>query len=132
MDKTTVRKYRTNGTSIERSARALEALNTFVQRHGTALVPTTAVQDGYKLGAWVAYARARHRGGLMTEELAELLENLPGWQWGPLPPGPGSKNDRNREILEKVSSGLSLSQVATEYGVSRQRIHQIVKRDTAE
>lgn len=117
---------------MERSSRALEALNSFVQENGTAFVPTTKIQNGYKLGAWVTYIRRRYRDGAVTQELGDRLESLPGWTWGPLSPGPGAKIDRNREILEKVNSGLSLSQVATEYGVSRQRVHQIVKRDTAE
>ena len=34
---------------------------------------------------------------------------------------------RNAEILSKYNNGSSLSGIAKEFGLSRQRIHQIVK-----
>jgi DNA-binding CsgD family transcriptional regulator len=55
-----------------------------------------------------------------------LLAGLPGWEWGPLPPGPASKDNRDQEILELRKSGLSLQQIADRYNISRQRVHQIV------
>jgi hypothetical protein len=115
---------------MKRSARALEALSSFVAQNGTALVPTQHVQDGYRLGSWVTYIRSRQRSGNVDQELGNYLESLPGWTWGPLPPGPGAKVDRNVEIIDRASKGESLSHLASEYGVSRQRIHQIVKRST--
>jgi hypothetical protein len=38
------------------------------------------------------------------------------------------KIKRNKEIIEKVESGISLTQLAEEYGISKQRIHQIHER----
>lgn len=124
----TVRKYNVSGTGTKRSARALDALDAYVTEHGTALVPTTHVQDGYNLGSWVTYIRSRYRKGSVKQELVRYLESLPGWNWGPLSPGPGAKTDRNVQIIERINEGQSLALVANEFGVTRQRIHQIVKR----
>lgn len=38
------------------------------------------------------------------------------------------KFERNKEIVDKVESGISLTQLAKDYNVSRQRIHQIYSR----
>ncbi|MGO9747678.1 MAG: Helicase associated domain protein [Mycobacterium sp.] len=54
-------------------------LQKFVDREGHARVPSGHVEDGVKLGAWVAEQRAE-RGNLSPERVARL-EALPGWSW---------------------------------------------------
>ena len=87
-----------------------EALKTYQQRYGDALVPTGHLEflDGgaeVNLGHWVSYMRTRYRQGLLSDRRVKLLEKVPSWTWGPVRPGPKSKNivvDRNNKIkIEK-------------------------------
>lgn len=102
-----------------------------------------------KLGSFVSYLRqrrrklredrdiARNRGDsaavrklesnlVKFREREEALESIPGWEWGPLRPGPASKAARNREIQRLYSGGARVKALADTYELSRQRIHQIV------
>ena len=36
---------------------------------------------------------------------------------------------RNRQIVDRYAAGGTLAEVATEFGISRQRVHQIISRD---
>lgn len=64
----------------------------------------------------------------MAADKVEILENLAGWTWGPLKPGPATNFNRNSEILQMRSQGMTLRQIADSYDLSRQRVHQIVKK----
>ena len=39
------------------------------------------------------------------------------------------KTDRNNELYELRKQGLTLQEIGKKYGVSRQRVHRIIKRD---
>lgn len=108
----------------------LEALIAFTRREGHARVPVAHIEllEGrpIKLGPWVGYIRQRYRRGGLDESRAEKLAGLPGWEWGPLPPGPATKPDRDKQIMEMREAGLSLQQIADGFRISRQRVHQIV------
>lgn len=80
------------------------------------------------LGAWVGYARQRKKKNQLSEKRIIELEELPGWNWGPLRPGPATDKNRNKNILDMRAAGKSLRQIADEFDLSRQRIHQIVKK----
>lgn len=54
-------------------------LKKFVDREGQARVPSGHIQDGVKLGGWIAEQRAERRN-LSPERVAQL-EALPGWSW---------------------------------------------------
>jgi len=56
-------------------------LKRFVEREGHARVPTYHVEDGFKLGQWVAHRRIDHRRGILEPERQRRLEALPGWTW---------------------------------------------------
>ncbi len=56
------------------------------------------------------------------------LEQFPDWNWGPLKPGRKVEQQRDVEIIEARESGQKLEQIAERYNLSRQRVHQIVKR----
>ena len=108
----------------------ITALTQFMYREGHPDVPAIHVEilDGQevKLGSWVGYVRQRYRQGLLPEERFEALSLIPGWQWGPLKPGPKSQHERNKRILEERRAGRSLQQIADVHGLTRQRIHQII------
>jgi len=115
--------------------RYYSALIQYQKRFGDALVPSGHVEflesgEELSLGNWVSYMRTRYRQNALSEERIKQLESVPTWNWGPVRPGPKSRDTvmiRNNEICFMYSSGKSLSKIAKAYGLSRQRIHQIVK-----
>lgn len=109
----------------------IRALKTFVTRTGTARVPRNHVEatDGGEipLGAWVSYVRHRYRKGHLSEAQVQELLTLPNWQWGPFTPGRKSDSERDAAIRQRFSNGETLKQIASEYNLTRQRVHQIVR-----
>lgn len=109
----------------------LVALRQFAEREGHCNVPAVHTElVGEKevtLGAWVGYVRQRRRKNQLSEDRAAQIQAVPGWQWGPLKPGPATDMNRNSEILEMRAAGHSLRQIADKFDLSRQRVHQIVK-----
>jgi hypothetical protein len=123
-------------TNNDRWTRYTTALTQYAQRTGHARVPAThtetlhpdsPAEDRVKLGAWVAYVRQRYRAGLLTVQRAEELSSVPGWEWGPLRPGPSADHARNMRIRTLRAEGVSLQKIGDEFGLSRQRVHQIVR-----
>lgn len=112
--------------SVLRAAHFLAALDAYVGREGTARVPTEHIEDGVRLGPWVSSVRQRYHQGKLDSYLVQALESRPGWEWGPLRPGPEAMTDRNTEIRQLRSEGMSLKDIGERFGLSRQRVHQIV------
>ena len=108
----------------------VRALNQFRLREGHCVVPAIHVEllDGKELsvGNWVNYTRQWLRKGELPPERVRSLEMFPGWEWGPLRPGPRRKETRDKDIRQARLRGQSLSQIADTFGLSRQRVHQIV------
>lgn len=127
------------------------ALEQYADREGHCRVPALHVEvlEGMevKLGSFVSYQRQRRRrlGGAISRstdvanyddrlstaydkfvERKVVLETVPGWEWGPLRPGPASKAIRNDEIQRQYQEGAQVKTLADQYDLSRQRIHQIV------
>ena len=129
------------------------ALKQYAEREGHCRVPALHVEvlEGMeiKLGSFVSYQRQRRRRledavshtrgvtdtaafGRLSQtydkfvERKEVLETVPGWEGGPLRPGPASKAIRNDEIQRLYHSGTQVKTLADQYDLSRQRIHQIV------
>lgn len=119
----------------DRFIRYIKALNQFRLRNGHCEVPASHIEilqiDGstfseeVRLGAWVGYIRQRQRKNQLPVDRVEALNQVPGWVWGPLKPGPRTDLSRNREILAARRRGESLQQIADKFDLSRQRIHQI-------
>ena len=110
----------------------IEALRKYAATHGTCAVPHTyrhTYPDGSSilLGRWVAYLRGRRAMGALTPDRIAALEAIPGWSWEPRRPGPKGETARNAEIKTLRAAGASLGSLAETYGLSRQRIHQIVQ-----
>lgn len=108
------------------------ALAQYAARTGTTRVPSTHREpfegQSVPLGAWVSAQRRRGRAGLLSAGRHAKLAGLADWAWGPLPPGPNCHDERNAAILARRAEGASFGAIATEYGLTRQRVHQIVTR----
>jgi hypothetical protein len=120
----------TSSTYQSRFEQHIEALRQYVAEHGTCEVPHSYVyQKGggasIALGRWVAYVRGRFRSGRVPQDRAAALQAIPGWTWEARKPGPPAKTERNAEIRRLRDSGISLETIAMNYGLSKQRIHQI-------
>jgi hypothetical protein len=117
----------------EKWTRNIRALEYFVNQNGHALVPaSTKVEvDGVvvSLGSWVSYLRMKYRSGRLTHDRKTQLEQFPRWSWGPCKPGPVGDAKRDEAMLLARNSGRSLQSIADEYGLSRQRVHQIIRRN---
>ena len=111
----------------------VNALRQFSNREGHCRVPAIHVEilEGKEinLGAWVGYTRQRYKRQELSPDRINAISEIPGWEWGPLKPGPATDMIRNSEIFELRRSGLSLRQIADKFDLSRQRIHQIVKSE---
>jgi hypothetical protein len=119
----------------ERWKKHYNALIQYYNRYGDAMPPsghTEFLPDGEEinLGNWVSYMRTRYKQQALPDDRIAMLSALPSWEWGPVRPGPKSKTEviiRNTDILARHKSGMPLSSIAKQYGLSRQRVHQIVK-----
>jgi hypothetical protein len=58
-----------------------EALVSYVQREGHAVVPIDDVEGDFKLGAWVGQQRTAYKDGHIRPDRAERLQSLQGWCW---------------------------------------------------
>lgn len=119
-------------TNEARWTRYYTAILQYATRTGTARVPTnhTETIDGgavVALGSWVGYIRQRQRAGLLSADRVEALNQIPGWFWEALRPGPPTDAQRDSEILSLRQQGVSLQEIGDRFGLSRQRVHQIVK-----
>lgn len=83
------------------------------------------------LGAWVAYTRQRQRAGTLSADRIATLTDFPGWKWDKQQPGRRYDKNRDSTIIERYKSGSSAKTLAQEFGLSRQRVHQIVRRSIA-
>jgi hypothetical protein len=110
----------------------LGALEQFIKREGHSKIPAAHVEafeeKQISLGAWAGYIRQRYRNGLLSQERVVKIQSIPGWQWGPFQPGPSTDTKRNEEIREMRIKGMSLREIADSFDLSRQRVHQIVKK----
>lgn len=106
------------------------ALRKWAERNGSPMAPAGSVvvmRDGrsVNVGSFVAYVRSRHRKGLLDQSRKKEIESIPGWTWARLQPGPRGEVDRNEEIRRLRRQGVTLGELAEQFGMSRQRIHQI-------
>ena len=62
------------------------ALRAFVEREGHARVPQEHVEISdrgeVRLGWWITARRTEFRKGKLSQDRVDLLEAIPGWQWG--------------------------------------------------
>jgi DNA-binding NarL/FixJ family response regulator len=110
----------------------IKALEQYIAREGNSKVPAIHVENfGEKdvtLGAWAGYIRQRFRKGQLSQERIDIISQISQWQWGPFQPGPATDSKRNEVIRNMRTEGKSLREIADEFDLSRQRVHQIVKK----
>ena len=109
-----------------------DALVQYTNRTGTSLVPATQVEvhegKNVALGAWVAYNRQQYRTGELSTPRKQALEKLAGWHWEKQKPGRRYDKTRDTDITKRYESGERVGDIAKSYNLSRQRVHQIVKK----
>lgn len=105
------------------------ALRSFAAREGHTRIQVSHREDGVLLGPWAQYIRRRHRAGLLPAARVNELEAMPEWTWGPFRSGPPPRHlARDTEIRERYGSGgITLAEIGERYGLSRQRVHQIIE-----
>ena len=108
------------------------ALVQFTNRTGSSLVPATQVEvyegKNVALGAWVAYNRQQYRAGELPIVRQQALEQLTGWHWEKQKPGRRYDKKRDAEIAQRYKSGERVGLIADSFNLSRQRVHQILKK----
>ena len=108
------------------------ALKQYADRTRTSLVPATQVEiyqgKNVARGAWVAYNRQQYRAGELPVARQCALESLVGWHWDKQKPGRRYDTLRDAEITQRYKSGERVGIIADSYNLSRQRVHQIVKK----
>ena len=57
------------------------SLTRYAERVGDTRVPEGFLEDGFRLGQWVAHQRGAQVSGRLAAGRAERLEALPGWTW---------------------------------------------------
>jgi len=113
----------------------LAALQEYIRLNGAADPPRSAVVElpavgVVRVGEWVRLVRRRGRDGMLSVGERGSVERLTGWSWeSPRPVGGIALVDRNAEMVRRVDAGESLASVASNYGVTRQRVHTIVRRE---
>lgn len=112
-----------------------EALTQYTERMGHSQIPANHIEKyqetSMSLGAWVGYLRQRYRKNQLAAGRIEKIEKIKHWNWGPFKPGPSTDSVRNSKILTMRAAGSSLREIADVFDLSRQRVHQIIKKNDA-
>ena len=108
------------------------ALEQYIAREGNSKVPAIHIEKfeekDVTLGAWAGYIRQRYRKGQLSQARIDRISQISQWQWGPFQPGPATDSKRNEVIRNMRTEGKSLREIADEFDLSRQRVHQIGKK----
>jgi DNA-binding NarL/FixJ family response regulator len=109
-----------------------EALEQYISKNGNSKIPAAHIEilneKEISLGAWAGYIRQRFRKNQLPAARVTRLEQINGWNWGPFQPGPATDSARNESIRELRGQGKSLREIADEFDLSRQRVHQIIRK----
>ena len=74
--------WRWSGTHERQWRARLDALRRYAARNGTSAVPPSVVVGSrMRLGQWAAAQKASQAAGTLPRPAAELLEQVPGWEW---------------------------------------------------
>jgi superfamily II DNA or RNA helicase len=111
-------------------SRNYKGLKKFAEREGHARAPQRYVEDGLKLGQWVAVQRTYRDE--MSPEREALLEALPGWSWNPTADGWErgyrfltafvERDGHARVPKEHLETGFRLGQWVTDQRVKRDKL----------
>lgn len=110
----------------------IRALTQYVDRERNSKIPASHIEKldekEITLGAWAGYVRQRYRKNQLSQERIAAISLVSNWQWGPFQPGPETDAQRNQEIFTLRGDGKSLREIADQFDLSRQRVHQILKK----
>ncbi len=115
--------------------RHLRAMHQFQLREGHCRIPAVHVEQygdkELRLGAWAANLRNRYRNDGLRPEQIQNLELFPGWDWSLQARGrrrwTGARHKtRDQRILDARKTGRSIRQIGEDFGLTSQRIYQIV------
>lgn len=109
----------------------VRALRQYADRTGSANPPRAHSEqvDGIgevNLGAWCAYIRRRNTMGRLPEARRREVESVSGWSWSVAP----QRNvQRENEIVHlRRDKKMTLREIAGQYGISRQRVHAVLRK----
>ena len=86
----------------DRWEEGFDPLRRFVEREGHARVPVAFVDDDdYSLGTWAAHQRVLYKKGTLEPGLAQRLQALPEWTWGPRVDAWEEGFDRLRRFVDR-------------------------------
>ena len=115
--------------------RHLRAMQQFQIRESHCRIPSGHVElyggTELRLGAWAANLRNRYRNDGLRPEQIQNLELFPGWDWSLQARGRrrrtgAQRKTRDQLILDARRTGRSMHQIGEDFGLTRQRISQIV------
>lgn len=109
----------------------IRALRQYVDRTGSANPPRAHLEtvEGVgevNLGSWCSYVRRRNAMGRLPESRREELDTIDGWSWSIAP----QRNiQRENEIVHlRQEKKMTLREIAGQYGISRQRVHAVLRK----
>lgn len=109
----------------------VRALRQYAERTGSANPPRGQIEHvdqigQINLGAWCSYIRRRNTQGLLPVARKQEVESVQGWSWSVAP----QRNiQREGEIVRlRKDEGRTLREIAGEFGISRQRVHAVLRK----
>ena len=113
--------WRWSGTHERQWRARLDALRRYAARNGTSAVPPgVVVGSRMRLGQWVAAQKASQAAGTLPRPAAELLEQVPGWEW----------EEQSQPEEETTRWTIVLDALRRRYGATGDR--QVLDRASAE
>jgi hypothetical protein len=94
--------------------RGLQVLREFVENCGWEKMTRRTLANGFHLGHWVSVRRTDYKRGILSNDLIQQLEAIPGWTWDPV-------ETRYREYLQLLrrfveQHGMGRFNARTVYG----------------
>ena len=107
-------------------------IETYARENGHTNIPLSHNTRGVAgervaIGRWASYIKSRYRAGLLTVEQAQAFEHIPSWEGEARAPGAKMNVALHNDVHTLRSMRMSLQQIADRVGLSRQRVHQILK-----
>lgn len=65
----------------DQNAESIEALRRYVARTGNIDVPAKHLEEGINLYSFIYNVRRRYKSGVVSRQLIQALEDIPGWTW---------------------------------------------------
>ena len=105
----------------------------YAKASNLAQISVAGVKPSASDARWLSDVRSKKDKGLLSDDEISVVENAflshgLSFDWTRQRPGPKSDPVRDDRVREMREAGSSLQEIGDELNVSRQRIHQILKR----